>query len=778
MADFNNGGFNISEENFINGNYQDIQNSQFDISNNVIQTEDYTQYYIQKNVSNFQNGQISNNILPNLYSVNNESFNGSIEPYVESSSIDSNYSLKQTTTANIINTSTYPYINQSPQIFTQNDQNWILDSFPKEVVYRNNKGQTNHMNQVNNVNNGPIYQQPSFPTKPKINTSQVKLEKRHVPNINKLSSINSAKRNSIQQKGKKIASNNIKNSNKKQDFNSKSMIVETKSTHIPDLEVNVPFPPGEHRYELIKDYNKSKIIGKNDNLSERVELFFSLINVENPHKEHSFEISIINSKKTGISTFLGCLKGGKGKKIEFGDSFEVDYFFEREQTISIEPQIEEIKGKNTGEEKFILSNLMTSDENKISIDFEGIGTMEIIYKKKNQNESSNLNKISNFQFIITLNNDIFKKPNGLNDIFYVIRNIKDGKKRRPVYKSHEYNFELNKEEYTSHISIESDILCNNDNMDIFFELYSLSINPKKFIGFCKFTLNQLKSNLEKDELEIIEIESKEYGKLGVLKISYYPKEKITLEKFIKKGEINLEIAIDYTKSNESNNIPSLHYKNGEKPNDYEKAIKSCGEIIAYYDSDQLFPVYGFGGIPEGESKVNHCFNINFNKNDPNIKNVDNIIKFYKDSLDKVCLSGPSFFSPVINKVISKINYDLKTRTEKNNYYILMILTDGGITDMKEKKDCIVEGSKLPLSIVIIGIGRGPFDNMDTLDGDKTPLKNSRGKLRERDIVQFVQFNKFKDENGINSGEELAEEVLKEIPRQIEEYYNLWGNFYE
>ena len=108
----------------------------------------------------------------------------------------------------------------------------------------------------------------------------------------------------------------------------------------------------------------------------------------------------------------------------------------------------------------------------------------------------------------------------------------------------------------------------------------------------------------------------------------------------------------------------------------------------------------------------------------------------------------------------------------------MILTDGGITDMKETKDCIVEGSKLPLSIVIIGIGRGPFDNMDTLDGDKTPLKNSRGKLRERDIVQFVQFNKFKDENGINSGEELAEEVLKEIPRQIEEYYNLWGNFYE
>ena len=34
-------------------------------------------------------------------------------------------------------------------------------------------------------------------------------------------------------------------------------------------------------------------------------------------------------------------------------------------------------------------------------------------------------------------------------------------------------------------------------------------------------------------------------------------------------------------------------------NSYEKAIKSCGDIVAYYDYDQLFPVFGYGAILPG-----------------------------------------------------------------------------------------------------------------------------------------------------------------------------------
>ena len=147
-------------------------------------------------------------------------------------------------------------------------------------------------------------------------------------------------------------------------------------------------------------------------------------------------------------------------------------------------------------------------------------------------------------------------------------------------------------------------------------------------------------------------------------------------------------------------------------------------------------------------------------------------------MNKVKFYGPTNFAPVIKKVMNDIHDELENNKEENHYHILLILTDGMITDMIETVNCIVEASKLPLSIVIVGIGEKDFGNMDSLDGDIIPLVNSFGEIRKRDIVQFVKFNTFKEKNAINDGKELAEEVLKEIPRQIEEYYKFCGKFYE
>ena len=181
---------------------------------------------------------------------------------------------------------------------------------------------------------------------------------------------------------------------------------------------------------------------------------------------------------------------------------------------------------------------MTSRDNKIIIEFEDIGSLEISYKKLKNRTKELTTEISCFQFMITLNNEVFKNKKNLNNIFYVIRNIKDGKKRRPVYKSHEYSFELNKPQQTTLISLDSDILCSDNNMEIFFELYSPEINKKKYIGFNSFTLNKLKSNLNHDKIEKIEIKSNEYGNIGILQINYNNSKKISLEKFIKGGQIN------------------------------------------------------------------------------------------------------------------------------------------------------------------------------------------------------------------------------------------------
>ena len=97
----------------------------------------------------------------------------------------------------------------------------------------------------------------------------------------------------------------------------------------------------------------------------------------------------------------------------------------------------------------------------------------------------------------------------------------------------------------------------------------------------------------------------------------------------------------------------------------------------------------------------------------------------------------------------------------------MILTDGIIKDQEDTIDALVEGSYYPLSVIIIGIGNADFKKMEQLDGDEMPLISRKGIKRQRDLVQFVPYNKY--EGNTNK---LVYEVLEEIPRQVIEYYTL------
>lgn len=46
-----------------------------------------------------------------------------------------------------------------------------------------------------------------------------------------------------------------------------------------------------------------------------------------------------------------------------------------------------------------------------------------------------------------------------------------------------------------------------------------------------------------------------------------------------------------------------------------------------------------------------------------------------------------------------------------------MLTDGEITDMANTKRAIIAASKLPMSIIIVGVGNARFDAMNELDSD-------------------------------------------------------------
>ena len=94
-------------------------------------------------------------------------------------------------------------------------------------------------------------------------------------------------------------------------------------------------------------------------------------------------------------------------------------------------------------------------------------------------------------------------------------------------------------------------------------------------------------------------------------------------------------------------------------------------------------------------------------------------------------SSPLTVFPVINTQISQTMPDKDNN--KIQYFILLILTDGIITDMKQTKNQIVEIANefLPLSIVIVGIGNADFAAMDELDGDDVHLMSFSGQYSKR-----------------------------------------------
>ena len=231
--------------------------------------------------------------------------------------------------------------------------------------------------------------------------------------------------------------------------------------------------------------------------------------------------------------------------------------------------------------------------------------------------------------------------------------------------------------------------------------------------------------------------------------------------YVKSGvKIALSIGIDFSKSNKKNK-KNLHSLTGS--NDYERAINACANIVGYYDNDQLFPVFGFAAKIKNSNpeKTSNCFNLNFEEN-PDINGIDDIIRIYRECIekDKLIFSGPTKFTPLIKEVIKRIN-----KEDLYEYHILLILTDGVINDLDSTKDILVEASFLPLSVIIVGIGDADFSKMEILDGDEEPLVNTKGEKRARDLVQFVPFSKYE-----NDEKKLAMEVLAEIPRQLVEYY--------
>uniref|UniRef100_A0A0B8RUU7 Copine-3 n=1 Tax=Philothamnus irregularis TaxID=1899461 RepID=A0A0B8RUU7_9SAUR len=234
-------------------------------------------------------------------------------------------------------------------------------------------------------------------------------------------------------------------------------------------------------------------------------------------------------------------------------------------------------------------------------------------------------------------------------------------------------------------------------------------------------------------------------------------------------QLNFTVGIDFTGSNgDPRSSDSLHYISPNGVNEYLSAIWSVGTVVQDYDADKMFPSFGFGAQIPPSWQVSHEFPLNFNPSNPFCNGVQGIVDAYRVCLPQIRLYGPTNFSPIINHVARFAAAASQQRTA-SQYFILLIITDGVITDLDETRSAIVNASKLPMSIIIVGVGGADFSAMEFLDSDSGALRSRSGEAALRDIVQFVPFRQFHNA----PKEALAQSVLAEVPQQVVSYFSMY-----
>nr|XP_009792794.1 PREDICTED: E3 ubiquitin-protein ligase RGLG2-like isoform X2 [Nicotiana sylvestris]XP_016433215.1 PREDICTED: E3 ubiquitin-protein ligase RGLG2-like [Nicotiana tabacum] len=228
---------------------------------------------------------------------------------------------------------------------------------------------------------------------------------------------------------------------------------------------------------------------------------------------------------------------------------------------------------------------------------------------------------------------------------------------------------------------------------------------------------------------------------------------------------NLIVGIDFTKSNEwtgarSFQGKSLHHIADNQQNPYEQAISIIGRTLSKFDEDNLIPCFGFGDASTHDQQV-----FSFYPDEKVCYGFEQVLSRYRQLVPQLRLAGPTSFAPIIEMAISIVEQS------GGQYHVLLRIADGQVTTSvdaargqlspQEKRtvEAIVKASQYALSIVVVGVGDGPWDMMREFD-DNIPA-------RAFDNFQFVNFTEImsKNVNWSRKEAEFALAALMEIPSQ-------------
>ncbi|ETW06113.1 hypothetical protein, variant [Aphanomyces invadans] len=238
-----------------------------------------------------------------------------------------------------------------------------------------------------------------------------------------------------------------------------------------------------------------------------------------------------------------------------------------------------------------------------------------------------------------------------------------------------------------------------------------------------------------------------------------------LMKDIRKLNVSANLILGYDFSQSNMHGSSLHDVYDHHPNQYQLATNHIEFATRNIINKNNITAYGFGDVTTGDRNVFEFVSQNRHQTTIPGQTLDTIMARYAALAPHVRLGELSSYAPIILQAVETVIANNFT------YHILVIIATGQVTSpheqahghfSKQEQDtinAIQYASTFPLSIVVVGVGGGPWDSMHYFDDGMTD--------KHFDNVQFVEFDKVT--RGVDDvtkrRETFALHLLMELPKQ-------------
>lgn len=208
------------------------------------------------------------------------------------------------------------------------------------------------------------------------------------------------------------------------------------------------------------------------------------------------------------------------------------------------------------------------------------------------------------------------------------------------------------------------------------------------------------------------------------------------------------IAVDFSLANLDCETQTIFHTLKEgSPNDYMDCLKTVSKTFHYFNRFML-PI-GFGARPLVGTKergpTSNLFSMTGDFADPFIETHDELINCYEGTIKSVQLDMPVMYQEVMKFVIDIAQNEMNKSNgviDLQNYFVVIILMAGLIDDFEDTLNQMLKAANLPISIIIIQIGKNTQENdSEKFINEAFPAFEKS----ERVYVDLLDFDSYKNE---------------------------------